>query len=144
MKKTALDSALKRLREARETDDECFVERYYIDQYAQEYVDATIIQNTHEENCEIVPDEEPRECTVIELMFLKENNIVDLESSLCLYYFDTDGQQTGLIIVDKNNNMAYWRNANQDPRTEWQICSLAQDITDDDSNFVFDGEPYNI
>lgn len=144
MKKSTLDSVLKRLREACKTDDECFVEQHYIDQHAQEYVDATIIQNTHEENCGIVPDEEPRECTVIELMFLKENNIVDLESSLCLYYFDTDGQRTGLIIVDKNNNMVYWRNADQDPRTKWQICSLAQDITDDDGNFIFDGEPYNI
>lgn len=48
------------------------------------------------------------------------------------------------MITDEDGNILYWRNVDQTPETEWIINEMANDITDDAGNIVFDGEPCNI
>lgn len=49
-----------------------------------------------------------------------------------------------LQIVDTDYNVLYWRDADHDPRTQWTINALADDITDEEGNFIFPGDHTNI
>lgn len=68
--------------------------------------------------------------------------------TLYFHYFDGKGlyrgDNYGLIIQDCDNNVLYWREAGQKPRTEWVINCLAEDLEDGNGNFVFTGEPVTI
>ena len=54
------------------------------------------------------------------------------------------GTNYGLIILDRDENVLYWREAGQNPRTEWIINCLASDLEDGNGNFIFDGDPVTI
>lgn len=68
--------------------------------------------------------------------------------SLYFYYFGGSGPYKGtnygLIIQDRDDNVLYWREVGQNPRTEWLINCLANDMEDEDEHFVFTGEPVTI
>lgn len=68
--------------------------------------------------------------------------------TLYFYYFGSHsfrmGDNYGLIIQDQDENILYWREANQDPRTEWLINCLAYDLEDENGDFIFDGEPTTV
>lgn len=51
------------------------------------------------------------------------------------------GDNYGLVIQDQDDNILYWREAGQDPRTEWLINCLAGDLEDENGQFVFTGKP---
>lgn len=67
--------------------------------------------------------------------------------ALHLYYFGSEGFYSGvnygLVITDKGDNVLYWREVGQSPRTEWLINCLAEDLKDAEGDFVFKGEPTN-
>lgn len=81
---------------------------------------------------------------------LTSDDAVDGPTGEVLYfhYFDGRGNYKGanygLVIQDHDNNVLYWREAGQNPRTEWLINCLAEDLEDGDGNFVFTGEPVTI
>ena len=54
------------------------------------------------------------------------------------------GPGHGLVITDDKQNMPYWRDIGQNPKTEWLLNELASNITDADGRYIFDGDPYNI
>jgi len=69
-------------------------------------------------------------------------------TTLYFYYFGGNGFCTGinygLIIQDSDENVLYWREVGQNPRTEWLINCLADDLKDEQGKFVFPGEPVTI
>lgn len=68
--------------------------------------------------------------------------------TLYLYYLNGSGlykgTNYGLVIQDHDDNVLYWREVNQKPRTEWLVNCLAEDLEDGNGNFVFVGEPVTI
>lgn len=68
--------------------------------------------------------------------------------SLYFCYFNGSGSNRGtnygLIIQDHDDNVLYWREAGQNPRTEWLINCLAENMEDENGQFVFRGEPVAI
>lgn len=51
------------------------------------------------------------------------------------------GPGHGLVIYDECGNMLYWREIDQNPKTEWNINSMAYDLIDTNGHYIFDGDP---
>lgn len=59
------------------------------------------------------------------------------------YIIDPDTGRYAVQII-QNDVLMYSRSAEQDERTEWELNSMANDVTDENGDFVFEGEPTNI
>lgn len=50
-----------------------------------------------------------------------------------------------LNITDQDDYVLYWRSEeHKDLKTEWYINCYAQDLTDENGNLIFNGEPVNL
>lgn len=61
-----------------------------------------------------------------------------------VYDLETNSSGRYNLEIYHNCNLAYWRTAEQDPATEWQINELANNVVDETGKYLFSGEPYSI
>lgn len=124
--------------------DKYIVEFSFLDKYFTSDCLRTRYDDTGTLQVAAYDREEAHECLHI---IITGDDTVDgpTGESLNFYYLDGQGfyagNNYGLVITDKDDNVLYWREVGQNPRTEWLINCLAEDLEDTEGNFVFKGEP---
>ncbi len=133
-----------RLTAKKPEDTEFYIERLFLENYftkAYLRVGEALEGTFHDNNAN-----EDFDCQTIEIASTDSIDGPPTETLQFIYYLEDD-RYTGagrlaLAIVDTDASMLYWRSQfHDDLKTEWYINCYAQDLTDENGTFIFDGEP---
>lgn len=86
-------------------------------------------------------------CCGIDIV-LENTATEDVTQLRLVYYFESHAQNpkhSCLYVTDDENNLLFWYSQDHDlKQNQWYINSFAQDLEDENGNYVFDGEPIQI
>lgn len=67
----------------------------------------------------------------------------DENGEVSIVYTPADHPGTYELQIIIGDNLHYYRTPGQNEKTEWIINGMANDITDENGEIVFEGDPYN-
>lgn len=126
-------------------DETFYVERHFLSSYLECDVDHIGVRNDGLGN--LNTNGKPCVCYILRVEPFRCGSNSPNHKFIFSYFGGRSGHfgpGHGLMITDEDGNILYWRNVDQNPETEWIINEMANDITDDAGNIIFDGEPCNI
>jgi len=125
-------------------EDEYYVEKYFFAAYF--HGDVLKFNPTQDGEFYDEVDNISYPCKIIDISCESSIDGPLQENLRFIYYASKEKpSQKALVITEiEEENMLYWRSSSHDPKTEWYINSLAYDITNNDGDFIFNGEPVNL